>query len=85
MKLTPEGLKLIVDWEVGGKAGYERKCRHPLITSAKIKGLRDRREVEARHIERGLAKTAYDLPEGAELADQDWTTPGFFKRSTESK
>jgi hypothetical protein len=26
-------------------------------------------------------KNAYDLPPGAEMADQDWTTPGFWLRT----
>ncbi len=28
-------------------------------------------------------RALYDLPDGADLADQDWTTPGFFKRKEE--
>lgn len=27
-------------------------------------------------------KSIYELSDGAEMADQDWTTPGFWKRSS---
>ncbi len=69
------GLVKIGKWD--GISGQLRQMKRLWPNT---RGLRDRREAEALHIENAIGRVLYELPEGAEPADQDWTTPGFYKR-----